>query len=315
MVSLDGVNIVPQETLPPAFASALETDTRLRLTWKRGRTDFADQSHSSYSLSLASSCVSLGLTDEQIAYVLCTWRTQEGASEKDRDWYARTIAKARERGSIGSETAALIAQVAEGVLLDRDTTLRTMSDLIGARIAAVKRYPDVKKAVYRVVVGDNAEIELGDAAACRDQKIWANVLWDANVRISAMKAPVWSNFCDMMLQVIEDVDPDSVTERGEAEGWVNEYLATRQLEPGIKAHEAWEHKRPYRDTEGRIRIYADDLLKSINKPRQKALSKGRDYNPAMRSIGAVPEYADLRKYGIRGARVWVLPLGFGDDDE
>lgn len=311
-VSLDGVEIRALDTLPPVFSAALENDTRLRRTWTRDRPDLVDQSSSGYSLSLANQCVALGMTDEQIAQVICTWRQQVNAAEKKAPWYANTIAFARKGKAITSETAQFIARAESDEVTDRQAILDGLSDLLGARIASVKQYPNVKRDIFRVTLEGYPERELGEARQLRDQKVWCDVFTECGKGLIEMKAPVWKTFCNSLLKVIE-VMPDDVSESGEAEGWVREYLRSRELNEATTAWEAYEGHLPFRDREGRINIYFDDLLLSINRPGRKAVDKGRDYNPSMRSLGATTKYADLRSKGVSKARVWVLPAGFGDE--
>ncbi len=70
---------------------------KFALTYDRKRTDLADQSPSAYDLSLASFAVQAGWTDQDIVNLLIQSRRTHGDDLKlRRDYYERTLAKARE---------------------------------------------------------------------------------------------------------------------------------------------------------------------------------------------------------------------------
>lgn len=312
-VPMDDVDIRPMVELPSGFAASIEADARLRQTWNRARTDLTDQSASGYSLSLATQCVSLGLTDEQIAQVICTWRQRHGASEKAPKWYGDTVALARKGGRFTAATAEFIGKVESGDMDEKQLVLDGLSEMLGFKIDAIRRYGGPKKATYRVVFDSRDECEIGDADDFVDQKRWSSRLYDQGHMMAMMKKPAWAAFTTAALKVIEDIDKDEMSERAMALRWVHEYIANRKLDDHLTAFEAYETHRPYTDRSGRIHIYVADLLRSINKQGQKPVNEASEYGPAMRLIGAERTQADLKYKGITDGSArsaWRLPKGF-----
>ncbi|OHB60772.1 MAG: hypothetical protein A2Y12_06995 [Planctomycetes bacterium GWF2_42_9] len=103
--------IVPQVNLslrldvqPPAdkFFEAMQFSPKFRDTWNRQRADLADQSQSSYDLSLATIAVYLGWSDQEVADLISAARRKHGQKpEKSQrlDYMQRTIAQARASAS------------------------------------------------------------------------------------------------------------------------------------------------------------------------------------------------------------------------
>lgn len=80
------------------FEALLENVPKARYTWERNRKDLIDQSASSYNMALANYCAQASWTDQEIVNALIAWRRKHKESLKLReDYYARTIAKAREQ--------------------------------------------------------------------------------------------------------------------------------------------------------------------------------------------------------------------------
>ncbi len=90
---------------PAKFEALLVADPRTRATWDHRRPDLRDQTPTGYTMALANVAVTAGWTDQEIADLLVAARRHYGADRKYAGWYARTIAKARERSG-GVETPA-----------------------------------------------------------------------------------------------------------------------------------------------------------------------------------------------------------------
>lgn len=318
--TLDAIDIRVPEALPHVFALAIEQDDVLRLTWERARADLSDQSGSGYCMSLANQCVTLGLSDPQIAQIICAWRDAHGQTEKDRQWYERTLGKARAEKTVSSTAAAFVEAAAAGEVTDRDAILAGMSEIIGAPIEAIYRIGGPKHCLYRVKIKDKPERHIGTAADCLSQKAWTHALMDVGILAPAPPKEVWKTFCAQMIHVITDVDLDELSEASMATQWVTDYLTARKLEKGLSIATAWEQGRPYWDRSGQIVVFYSSLLASINKPGQRQID-GSEFTAAMRNIGAIRISADARRRNeARGTThpAWRLPPGFGGlspDDE
>lgn len=99
--------VLHPDAVPPFHKLELlkEIDTKFAQTWARNRPDLADQSASTYCLSLATVAASVGWTPQEMANLLIAWRKKSGEDAKlDRlDWYQRTIARAIESAGVARQ--------------------------------------------------------------------------------------------------------------------------------------------------------------------------------------------------------------------
>jgi hypothetical protein len=320
--ALDDNDIRIPDSLPHVLALAIEQDDVIKRTWDRDRADLKDQSASGYCLSVANQCVTLGLSDAQIAQVLCAWRDLHGAvAKKDKGWYEKTIGKARSEKTVTSEAAEFVQASNEGSITDREAILAGLSEIVGLPIEAITRHGGEKQPHYRVKIEGHPSVKLGDAAACKSQQAWSNALWNVPTVQTMRDVPkeVWKTFLAQMRHVIEDKLTDEINESSTARRWVTDYLDARKVEKGVTVRDALARSLPYVDREGKINVFAHDLLRFINKPGGKAVEDG-EYAAAMLGIGAVrvPLDARSRKGGTgRSYAAWKLPEAFDeflDDD-
>jgi len=89
--------IDPNATIDEKLIKAiLANDETMRATWRRERSDMADQSPSAYEMSLANHFVRMEWDDQAIVDALVYWRRVVVGEPKNRvDYYQRTIGKAR----------------------------------------------------------------------------------------------------------------------------------------------------------------------------------------------------------------------------
>lgn len=318
-LSIDDIRV--PESLPHVFALAVEQDDTIKRTWDRNRADLGDQSASGYCLSLANQCVQLGLSDAQIAQIICAWRVAHGATPKERGWYERTIGKARAEKTVTSSAAEFVQRANEGAVTDRDAILDGLSEIIGLPIESITRHGGERRPHYRVKLVGQPSIKIGDAAACRSQKAWSDALWDAQGTDLMRDVPkeVWKTFLAQMRHVIEDKLTDEINESSTARRWVDDYLEARKVDRTVSIRDALARSLPYVDRDGKICVFAHDLLRFINKPGAQRVEES-DYAAAMLGIGATRVTADarVRKEGTgRTYPAWRLPEAFDAhlDDE
>ena len=85
------------EPPPLLLETLLESDPRFRMTWDYARADFKDQSPSAYEMSLASTAIRIGLTDQAVIDMLISFRRRHDlASKLRKDYFTLTLAKAKE---------------------------------------------------------------------------------------------------------------------------------------------------------------------------------------------------------------------------
>ena len=202
---------------PLALWEALcENDAKFRRAWLRKRPDLADQSASTYDLSLATRAAQANWTDQQIADLVIASRRKHGDDLKLRlDYYQRTIRTAR-ASAVGDHAELLrmdmgveSSQAAEE--MPADDKRKAISSRLGlsggleiARWVRVKTEPGI----YRIFLGDGSTIDLGGIEGLRDQNKFASRVADCAKReIKPLNKGQWVALRDMIYTVLEDLDP------------------------------------------------------------------------------------------------------------
>lgn len=247
-----GFTLDPAATPPFDKWEALQAhDPKVVKTWNRRRTDYSDQTASSYDYGLANYTVRAGWSDQEIINLLIAHRRKHGDDLKLRvDYYARTIDRAR--GSIDQE------QIAEAFddeddeeTTDPDEILRNLSSLFGVKLIRIVKYLG-DPPLFMLVVdqrGEEQQVSLGGVEALLWQRTFrAKVAGAIGHVLPTQSTAKWDKLAQAMLNAVTEEElADEATPAGLARSWVREYLQNvppAPDEPDAQA-EAIVAGRPY----------------------------------------------------------------------
>lgn len=225
-VQFDVAHLILSEARRPpsdALVSLLTNHDRAKATWNRQRTDFADQSPSTYDFSLAVLGAKFGWTDQEIADLLISWRMRHGIEIKSQrgrirlDYYQRTIANARHK--VATELAAnpysaeveatpLVGQ--DGRPADDDSRTKIIGRIrwvLDLPVSRVIQFGRGDEAVYSLTLDGGDSISLGRSAVLDSQKgLRTKLIPVARTLPKRLKAQAWDKFLREFLSVVEVVD-------------------------------------------------------------------------------------------------------------
>jgi len=218
-----------------------DNDAKFKRSLRRDRPDLADQSPSSYDMSLASFAVMAGWADQEIANLLIFSRRENGDDLKLReDYYARTIAKAR----------GPIEQAEAQERLEDGASLADLSILLGVEIIdLVKHVGDPPE--YWMETSDGS-ITLGGINHIIDQGRFRNAVADTTGRVLLKcKDILWVKRAEAILACCRVVDMLEISHPGnEMSHWVETYLDTQTILDDKNV--AAEQGLPFRRADGAV---------------------------------------------------------------
>ena len=195
------------EDSPPAekLTALLENSLKFRQSWRHTRKDMADQSLSSFDLSLAIFAVEAEWSDVEIAKLIVAHRRKYGETGKGHrpDYLCRTIARAR--SAIASRTpepeVIATASLEEAAERGQKEALSEISARLGVQIdGAIKRGDD--PAWYYLVIADRLFL-IGRAGALMSQSAVAERLYEAIGRAPLpVKPTVWVRMINLLSTVM-----------------------------------------------------------------------------------------------------------------
>jgi hypothetical protein len=230
------VDIAPDGQLPyKKLEAMIENNDRFAETWKRKRTDFKDQSPSTYCFSIANFCIYAGWDDVEIANVLQYWRSKHDAEEKPDSWYGLTIRKARstineskreEEREEAVEKLVEIGQSDEDE--DTDEIAQLFSKIIGGGHKVkelVQSNHDPDTAIYRLVMDDGSEVPIGPFQNLDDPNKFAQRFAVAKkYRPPLVKRGDWIKALNGLLKMAVVRDAELTTTQAEVRMALRRYL-------------------------------------------------------------------------------------------
>ena len=227
---------------PPAtkFLLLCEIDTTFRLSWEHARQDLADQSASSYDMSLATRAMAAGWTGQEIVNLLIAHRRKHGVDTKLRtDYYASTLnvaasGKSEEERKQAIEGLAAGKPLPESVRDDPAEVLAILSSQLGVSVTKLVRFRSEGNSYQIEINGRTINvtgIEDFDSQ-CRFRRM---VLDHTDVRIPVFKADAWHTFLQQLFLAVENVDVVDGTNKGAFETWLDNFLSD-----GIAKEEEWQ---------------------------------------------------------------------------
>lgn len=254
-----GVQIAEDLTLDPAatvdmelFELLAEADPRFAASWNRKRRDFADQSGSSYDMSLATIAAQVGWSDQQIVNLLIHHRRKHKDDLKLRlNYYRLTLFNARkgiakdqaierlnemlheEPNHVGGEpdfADVLTEQPAEANKpsgeqeAKRETILRHISDVLGFDITNIIKYVS-SQPTYRLVT-PHGSIDLGDVnGLIKQEALRKQVAALMGFHLPRFKPNMWDTIAQSLLNACEEQSAgEEATGDGETKEWLRLYL-------------------------------------------------------------------------------------------
>lgn len=312
------------DTLQPdfeRFQALLDNDPTFEATWRMKRKDFADQSPSSYDMSLANQAARAGWSDREIGALLLAFRRTHklDVSKAMRpDYVYRTIARARDalaRDEAGEALddagVALDEAKASGDPEAEKDARRAALDVVGQRVGieVVHFIKYLSDPPQFAMVTPVATIPLGGADGILNWAKFRQAVWQSvGHQVERFKATEWDRVTALIPRAWEEWDVGAeATERGELEGWLQTYLAQRP--PVDTVAEAVTSEYPFRDADGRVVLFGPAFKRWLWLTYQEKLTN-KELGRRLRAYGAEPDKINVADGGNRSTRgIWRLPQG------
>jgi hypothetical protein len=250
---------------PVGKVAAFQTaDDKFALTWGRKRSDFKDQSQSSYDLSLANQMVAAGWVDQEIVDTLIQHRKMGGHPPKTRkDYFYRTLRRAREDSEV-ERAQTYVGEYEGGSEPSQDARAEIFDALktaLGVNITKVTKYLSDPDPTYELEIDGNS-IPLGKIEGLINQtQFKSKVAALSNQIIKNLNTKGWRNVSQMLLDVREDVEVGvEATEMGAFDEQMASYLEAKKPAKSIKDQGVVGLKQPFYDDDGvTVCIFAADV--------------------------------------------------------
>lgn len=319
----DGALRLDPAASPPAekLSALLANDRKFRLSWERRRPDLADQSLSTYDLSLASIAVQAAWSDQEICDLLIAFRRSHGDAAKalrpgsgDVPGYCRrTIDAARDGHAAQTTELPELADVAE----DPAAALEPVSRTLGVVVRRLRRWGREGSYVYSLALASGEEIALGDAASILAQeRVRARLVDAAGLVIPGLKPDRWRKVLGLLLAHVEEIQVEEAGPTQQIAGWIQAYL---DQTPPLALAEAIVYAAPFRDESGSVWVAANEIRRFVRRSRGEDLTE-RQVATRLRMVGCDAKKHTHTERGVRTQRrYWrVLPsllASAGEDAE
>lgn len=300
---------------PPAekFMRLCEIDSAFKSAWEHTRTDLADQSASSYDLSLATKAFAASWTAQEVVNLLVAHRRLRGGQEKSnpRDYYDRTL-NAAMAGKGVEERRALANTLKNGEALpehvakDPAEILGLVSDRLGVSITKFVRFRGGTNTYQLEIEGHT--IDVSDIEMLDSQANFRRLLLDyTDKRIEEMNKKDWHMTVSHLFAAIENVQvAQDATRKGAYENWVEIYLSEH-----LNGGEDWE-KAAFQNQafkkDGHVYFVAEGFRTFLHARFQERVS-GQQLTRELTTLGYAYERKTIRtNKGLSSKRsIWRLP--------
>lgn len=224
------------------MATLMTIEPRFEQTWERRRSDLKDGSLSTYEMSIASTCVSYGWKDQEVADALIAFRRKHAGSPKEAakglriDYITRTIIKARD-GCKAHQAVGDALEIAKAARdshrskepappPDKEKVRDALEDVLLVRIERIIRYTS-EPATFEMVLTNGMVIPIGIIERLTNQRALKNIIAGACVVMPrTVKTTIWDEYCALMLELVETVETlrEDSTEKGILAGTITQYL-------------------------------------------------------------------------------------------
>jgi hypothetical protein len=226
------------------FEALSEVEQKFKLSWEHKRKDLQDQSASSYDLALVNYAAKAGWNQQEMADLIIAHREKYSIDLKLRqDYYQRTISialKNAEKFRVDEEKTKVDEEIAEITALEPDhpieisdeqraALLKKISTRFNIRIDIIVKYK-LDEPVFELYTSFG-EIKLGDVNyLIKQDKLRSKLASLTRKMIPYFKPNVWSDYAQQLLNCcIEQDVGEEATERGQAQAWLEQYLASKTL--------------------------------------------------------------------------------------
>lgn len=233
---------------PPAekFAALMELDTRFKLAWQHARTDFQDQSLSSYDMALATRAFAAGWNGQEIVDLLLAHRRKyKGDPEKSarRDYFERTL-NAAISGKDEEVRRQTIDDLKAGkplpdeVLKDPAELLALISEQLGVPVQKFVRYRTGEANTYKLTVM-GLDIAVPSVKELDSQTEFRRLLLDhTGIRILPLKPMEWHSLITNLFRAVEDVDSSMANKQSSYKAWIEHFLTMSRS--GVGDESRWQ---------------------------------------------------------------------------
>ena len=297
------------------FNAMCDMEPKFRLSWEKQRKDLADQSASSYDLSLARFAYMYGWTDQEVANLLIAFRRKHGDELKLRqDYYQRTLGVAK-RGLEKQRAQDVIDGYVESQNPDEHTKIesnekeaimQSLSALFDVTIIQIIKFV-ADPPIYKLKTS-RGDITLGEVANLIGQPALRTHLAAATGKyLPRFKAERWDNIAQALLDCCYEVTiGDEATEAGEMRSWLIQYLDSKPPYAESETSEAILNQAPVH-YKGRLALFGSDLRRWLRTAQQEKITAKR-MGLMLRAVGCEPDKIPIDADGRRSSRsVWFLP--------
>ncbi len=227
---------------------ALKTASRkFKLSWDRKRTDFSDQSASSYCMSMAFFAAEAGWSDQEIVDLLISWRRKENEPLKlDRpEWYCdysveySTIPKARR---LVERSISLEELTSEETQKDSPDEIRAaISNFFQAEVNALIQHGE-ENSRWSLEMVDGRNIELGTSKQIWDIDHCRGRLSEKGIELpDTLKKVQWIQIMKRMQRYIKRLEnPEAGDRMITIREWVDDYLQSTPAVYSSRSEEGWQ---------------------------------------------------------------------------
>jgi len=309
-------SIDPEADVPGLkFSTLKDNDSRFRASWEHTRRDLADQSLSSYDMSLATLAAYAEWTDQEIVNLLIAHRRTHSNPEKAlrMDYLVRTLARARQATAVKLKDteAAEVHRVGETREVSTREGLEELSTLLALNVKrVVQRGRD--PASYAIET-DQGEIYIGGGEILLSaSKARAKLIENSEIYLPAMKKREWEHCVALMIQLHEYEEIAEGQRDQEIHTWMEAYLREHPPEqpasPAALAMMLKTDSWPI-EYEGKIQVRSCDLRRflfaSLGEKPSNAVICTR-----LRVHGWYPAQIQAREgEKVFKARVWTKEIG------
>ncbi|WP_447983805.1 hypothetical protein [Nitrospira sp. Nam74] len=266
---------------PQKFFLLGNMDPQFYLSWEYKRTEWQDQSPSSYDMALATRAMMAGWTAQEIVDLLIACRRYHGQELKLRPDYFRVTLNKAAKGKGMEERQKWIDELKAGndlppeIVSDSAETLAIISGALGVQVTKVMAISG-DPITYEMVI-HNRTIKIGLIENLLSFAKFRATFANATRKVlDKQKSKAWDKIVQYFLDVAEDVEcgPEA-TEEGMFESWLRAYLNYRVLDADNQAEALQTHTpfqkngHVYVTTEGLGRYIAGYFREKVD-PRQLA---------------------------------------------
>ena len=239
----------------------LKANPKFRKSWEQDRKDMADQSASTYDVSMATIALGAGWPDQEVVNLLICWRRKHGHDLKLREgYYEITLAKAKEPIVMAQAQEQLNETLLHPPDDETEVLKANLKTLFRVDIIRIVKYVGEPPVYYMYT--KQGDITLGEISSITSQTKFQNLVAAAtDVWIPAVSRKAWDQRIQAILLVCEPIDVGDASHLAqETNAWLAKYLLKKPPREGEEWEKAAEARQPF-VRHGRVYVFIDDLQK------------------------------------------------------